>query len=116
MEDVLQQLDKIIAQRRSAEPDASYVASLNAAGLNRILEKVGEECVETILAARDCADGKGKQQLVSETASWIPSTLANVISGVDNTASVGAAIVAIVMWALVPAAIGLVAVTRRDVA
>ena len=55
-------------------------------------------------------------QLVSETASWIPSTLANVISGVDNTASMGAAIVAIVMWALVPAATGLVAVTRRDVA
>lgn len=55
-------------------------------------------------------------QLVSETASWIPSTLANVISGVDNTASMGAAIVAIVMWAFVPAAIGLVAVTRRDVA
>lgn len=68
MNDILQQLDKIIAQRGSAEPDASYVASLNAEGLNKILEKVGEECVETILAARDCADGKGKQQLVSETA------------------------------------------------
>lgn len=70
MSDILQQLDSIIAQRRSADPDASYVAELNAAGLNKILEKVGEESIETILAARDVADGKGDatDQLVSETA------------------------------------------------
>ncbi len=54
-------------------------------------------------------------QMVRETASWVPSTLANVVSGVDNGVSMGAAIAAIAMWALVPAAIGLVAVTRRDV-
>lgn len=70
MSDVLQQLDKIIAERRTADPDASYVAQLHAAGLNRILEKVGEESIETILAARDVADGSGDGagQLVSETA------------------------------------------------
>jgi ABC-2 type transport system permease protein len=55
-------------------------------------------------------------QLFNETASWVPNTLANVVSGVDNTAGMGMAIAAIGMWALVPAAIGLVAVTRRDVA
>ncbi len=54
-------------------------------------------------------------QLVSETASWVPSTVTNVISGVDGSAGIGAAIVAIGMWALVPAAIGLAAVARRDV-
>ena len=68
MNDILQQLDNIIAQRGSASPDSSYVAKLNAEGLNKILEKVGEEAVETILAARDCADGKGREQLVRETA------------------------------------------------
>jgi ABC-type transport system involved in multi-copper enzyme maturation permease subunit len=54
-------------------------------------------------------------QMVSETASWVPATLANVVSGIDSAASVGAAIAAIGLWALFPAALGLVAVTRRDV-
>jgi len=54
-------------------------------------------------------------QAVSEAASWIPNTLANVVSGVDNAVGMGAAIAAIGLWALVPAAIGLLAVTRRDV-
>jgi hypothetical protein len=54
-------------------------------------------------------------QMVSDTASWVPGTLANVVSGVDNAVGVGAAIAAIGVWALVPAAIGMLAVTRRDV-
>ncbi len=54
-------------------------------------------------------------QMVNETATWVPSILANVVSGIDNVVGMGAAIAAIGMWAVVPAAIGLVAVTRRDV-
>lgn len=54
-------------------------------------------------------------QMVSETARWVPSTLANVLSGVDTAVGTGAAVAAIAAWALVPAVIGLVAVTRRDV-
>lgn len=78
MNDILQQLDSIIAQRRSADPEQSYVAGLHAAGINKILEKVGEECVETILAAKDCAagtgDGQGAEHLVHETADlWFHS-------------------------------------------
>ncbi len=69
MNEVLQQLDLIIAQRRSADPDESYVAQLNAKGLNKILEKVGEECVETILAAKDCGGNEqSTEHLVQETA------------------------------------------------
>ena len=54
-------------------------------------------------------------QMVSETASWIPGTLADVVSGIDSTVGIGAAIAAIMAWAFVPATIGLAAVTRRDV-
>ncbi len=54
-------------------------------------------------------------QMVNETARWVPSILANVVSGIDNVVGMGAAIAAIGIWALVPAAIGLVAVSRRDV-
>jgi ABC-type transport system involved in multi-copper enzyme maturation permease subunit len=54
-------------------------------------------------------------QMVREAASWVPGTLANVVSGVDTATGVGAAIAALALWALIPAVIGLVAVTRRDV-
>lgn len=54
-------------------------------------------------------------QLVNDAVSWIPATLFAVISGVSNEVGVGAALVAATVWALVPAAAGLVSVQRRDV-
>ena len=54
MSDTLSQLAAVLEQRKQASADTSYVASLHAKGLNKILEKVGEECTETLLAAKDC--------------------------------------------------------------
>lgn len=54
-------------------------------------------------------------QLVTDAASWIPDTLTRVLSGVGDQVGVAAAIAALAAWALIPAAIGLVAVQRRDV-
>jgi hypothetical protein len=54
-------------------------------------------------------------QLVSEAASWIPNTLAGVLSGVGNEVGALSAIAAIALWAVVPAGVGLFAVQRRDV-
>jgi phosphoribosyl-ATP pyrophosphohydrolase len=54
--DILAALDRVLAERRAADPESSYVASLYARGLNRILEKIGEEATEVILAARDHAE------------------------------------------------------------
>ena len=54
-------------------------------------------------------------QLANDTASWMPATLASVISGVTDEVSQPAALVAFAIWALVPALIGLVAVQRRDI-
>jgi phosphoribosyl-ATP pyrophosphohydrolase len=68
MSDTLNKLAAIIEQRKQASADTSYVAKLQQAGLNKILEKVGEEAVETILAARDVEQGAGKEKLVMETA------------------------------------------------
>lgn len=69
---VLAELTAVLAERRSADPDSSYVASLYAKGLNRILEKVGEEATETILAAKDAAGSDARianrAALVGETA------------------------------------------------
>lgn len=52
---VLKQLDAVLAERKQADANTSYVASLYAKGLNKILEKVGEEAVESIIAAKDLA-------------------------------------------------------------
>ena len=52
---VLQHLDAVMAERKQADAKSSYVASLYAKGLNKILEKVGEEAVETIIATKDLA-------------------------------------------------------------
>ena len=60
---VLQQLDQVLAERKQADADSSYVASLYAKGLNKILEKVGEESTESIIAAKDfahCDESKDK--------------------------------------------------------
>lgn len=48
---VLERLEATIVQRLSADPDTSYVARLNARGLKKIAQKVGEEGVETVIAA-----------------------------------------------------------------
>ena len=53
---ILQQLDGVLAERKQADADSSYVASLYAKGLNKILEKVGEESIESIIAAKDFAN------------------------------------------------------------
>ena len=74
MSDTLTKLAAIIEQRKTANPDSSYVAKLQHAGLNKILEKVGEEAVETILAARDVEQGASREQLICETADlWFHS-------------------------------------------
>lgn len=54
-------------------------------------------------------------QLANDTASWMPANLANVISGTVDDISQPAAIVAFIIWALIPALIGLITVQRRDI-
>lgn len=68
MSDILQQLDVILEQRKLESPDESYVASLYAKGLEKILKKVGEEAVETIMAAKDIEHNSDKNHLVYEIA------------------------------------------------
>lgn len=63
-DDIIQRLADVLAERKGADPDSSYVAGLYAAGLNRILEKVGEEAIETVIAAKD----GDRTEVVRETA------------------------------------------------
>jgi len=68
MSDVLDQLAATLAQRRQADPGQSYVASLHHKGLNKILEKVGEEATEVIIAAKDVESGGDRSALIGEVA------------------------------------------------
>jgi phosphoribosyl-ATP pyrophosphohydrolase/phosphoribosyl-AMP cyclohydrolase len=52
-EDFLFYLQDIIALRKQASPDESYVAKLFAKGINKIAQKVGEEAVELVIEAKD---------------------------------------------------------------
>lgn len=45
------QLEQLLGERKNADPKNSYTASLYASGTKRIAQKVGEEGVETALAA-----------------------------------------------------------------
>lgn len=74
MTDTLQRLAEVLEQRKQAPADSSYVASLHARGLNKILEKVGEECTETLLAAKDSQHSGDRRELIYETADlWFHS-------------------------------------------
>jgi phosphoribosyl-ATP pyrophosphohydrolase len=51
MRNTLERLETVIAERRRASADSSYVASLFAKGREKIAQKVGEEATETVIAA-----------------------------------------------------------------
>lgn len=68
MNDTLARLAVVLEERKAAAPESSYVASLYDKGLNKILEKVGEESIEVILAAKDAATTGNPQDLIYETA------------------------------------------------
>jgi len=61
--DVLTKLTDILEQRKNAEPDSSYVASLYDKGLDAILKKIGEEATETVMAAKDITLGGDVDEL-----------------------------------------------------
>lgn len=87
MSDILNQLAEVLDQRRQADPDTSYVASLHDKGLNKILEKVGEEATETLLAAKDAANGSDENRaaVVAETADlWFHSLVMLSHLGIDH--------------------------------
>jgi len=60
----LSNLEEIIARRARSGEANSWTAKLYAAGMEKAAKKLGEEAVETVIAAL----GKDRQALVSESA------------------------------------------------
>lgn len=60
----LEELFTIIKERQKNMPKNSYTASLFNSGKDRILQKVGEEAIEVIIATK----GKSKKRIIEEMA------------------------------------------------
>ena len=65
--DIVDALYAVIESRIGGDPDASYTAQLLARGTGKISEKVGEEAVETVVAALS----EGPDALAAESADLI---------------------------------------------
>ncbi|WP_456420014.1 phosphoribosyl-ATP diphosphatase, partial [Methanocaldococcus infernus] len=68
---ILNEVFETIKKRIEERPEGSYVAKLieddEKSGLNKICEKIGEEAVELILAAKD----NKREEIIHETADLI---------------------------------------------
>lgn len=62
----LQDLFKLIQERKDQRPEGSYTSYLFNSGLDKILKKVGEESAETIIAAKNADESEGRKQLSAE--------------------------------------------------
>jgi phosphoribosyl-ATP pyrophosphohydrolase len=64
MQDILERLYTIIEQRRGADPERSYIAKRLKQGTPKIAQKLGEEAVETVIAAMK----KDREEVINESA------------------------------------------------
>lgn len=86
----LKYLDDLIKDRKEKLPENSYTTKLFKEGENRIIQKVGEEAVETIIAAKN----NDKEEIINESADLLfhllvmlnekNITLDEVISELEN--------------------------------
>lgn len=71
--DTLARLAAVIEQRKTGDPERSYVARLFCKGTDAILKKVGEEATEVVMAGKD---GQ-RDRIVAEVADlWFHTLLA----------------------------------------
>ena len=70
MSKVFDELTELLKLRKTASSKESYVASLHSQGINKILEKIGEEATETIIAAKehDANVDDSSRAVIHETA------------------------------------------------
>ena len=66
-EETLERLYKLVVERKSADPEVSYVARRMKQGTAKIAQKCGEEAVETVIAAMQ----NDKKEVINESADFI---------------------------------------------
>ncbi|QMT32410.1 phosphoribosyl-ATP diphosphatase [Alysiella filiformis] len=72
MSEILSQIQNVLEERKSANPETSYTAQLLHKGEDKILKKVIEEAGEVLMASKD----GGGEHLIYETADlWFHSMI-----------------------------------------
>jgi phosphoribosyl-ATP pyrophosphohydrolase/phosphoribosyl-AMP cyclohydrolase len=71
----IQQLYDIIATRKEKRPEGSYTTKLFDQGLDKIVKKLGEEAVETVIAAKN----DSSERIVEETADLLYHLLVTLV-------------------------------------
>lgn len=80
-DNVLLEQEKIIEERKTSLEETSYTRYLFESGLDKILKKVGEECTETIIAAKNlksAPENADRTLLESELAGEVSDLLYHV--------------------------------------
>ncbi len=109
-----------VAQILTASAFAGAGGGLLGAGIGAVVRNVGGAVTGAFFALMIAPPLI--VQMVHDANAWVPSTLVNVLSGVESEVAAGdqvgvaAAMVAFAAWAIVPAVIGLLSVQRRDIA
>jgi phosphoribosyl-ATP pyrophosphohydrolase/phosphoribosyl-AMP cyclohydrolase len=63
----LNELFSLVKERKVEMPEKSYTTELFKSGANRIIQKVGEEAIETVIAAKN----RDKNEIINETSDLI---------------------------------------------
>ena len=63
MDDTLKRLYAVVLDRKANHQEGSYTCYLFDKGLDKILKKVGEECAETIIAAKNGQNGQTAEEI-----------------------------------------------------
>jgi phosphoribosyl-ATP pyrophosphohydrolase/phosphoribosyl-AMP cyclohydrolase len=71
----VQQLYDLIATRKETRPEGSYTTKLFTEGIDKIVKKLGEEAVETVIAAKN----DSSQRIVEETADLLYHLLVTLV-------------------------------------
>ncbi len=69
--DILQEVYRVILERKANPTEKSYTASLMAKGVDKVLKKLGEEATELVIAGK----GGSRDEMVYETADLFFHTL-----------------------------------------
>ena len=102
-----------VARLLAASTFAGAVGAVLGAGLGAVIRNLGGAVTAAVLMLFMIPPLV--VQLVSDAASWIPPALGTAISGVTTDVNLWAAAAVLLAWGLVPAAVGLIVVQRRDV-
>ena len=71
MTDILKDLYELVERRKAEREEGSYTAYLFDEGLDKILKKLGEECSETIIAAKNLQNSEDRDALLNEAGDLI---------------------------------------------